>query len=252
MRIDGSTEKNKFRSNLKSLNDRYIIKTSENFKGLSYSDIITLWLRWLLSDNPDRDQWGNIFFMRGSVGFHKCNSFYFKSTAEISFGTAILVPIITTHFTMGERYGDDEITDEFNLRRAVREHVNSAGPFWATLEMNYRPPRIFKLVSDLESFRFESMVFELNISKKNPFLDKMDEPNYPGKHLAMVGGYFVLLHNLPPRSYRIRFGGYGMDGFYSESLYEINIKSWPRVRKDISGVKFTPQHIFREKKIAIK
>lgn len=249
---DGTRKKNIFSDKLKVLSDKYVIKTSENFKGLSYGDIITLWLRWLLSDNPDRDQWGNIFFLRGSVGFHKSKSYYFKSTAEISFGTAILVPIITTHFTMGEKYGDGKITDEFRLRKAVREHVNSAGPLWASLELNYNPSRVFKLVSDLESFRCESMVFELNVSKENPFLDKMDEPNYPGKHMAMVGGYFVLLHNLPPRSYRIRFGGYGMDGFYSESLYEINIKSCTRKRKDISGVRFTPLHLLKEKKIAIK
>ena len=42
------------------------------------------------------------------------------------------------------------------------------------------------------------MLFELNISKNNPFLDKMDEPNIPGTCMAMVAGYFVFLYRLPP------------------------------------------------------
>jgi hypothetical protein len=244
-------KKNNPNNNLKALAERYIIKTSENFRGLSYSDVIIIWQRWLLSDNPDQNQWGDIFFLRGSIGFHKSNFYYLKSSAEISFGDAILVPIITTHFNIGERYDGKVITDEYSLRMAVREHVDAAGPFWATLQMNYNPPRVYKLVSDLELFRIESMLFELNVSKKNPFLERMDERNYPGKHMALVAGYFVLLQNLPPLSYKIRFGGYGMDGFYSESLYEIIIKNSKKNRKDLSGPNFTPQHLIQEKKIAI-
>ena len=118
-----------------------------------------------------------------------------------------------------------------------------AGPFWAILEMNESHTKVFKLVPNLDSFRVESMPFELNISEHNPFLDKMDEPNYPGKYTALVAGYFVLLRNLPVSSYRIRFGGYGMDGFYTESLYEINITPKNMTVKDISGPNFTPNNL---------
>ena len=96
------------------------------------------------------------------------------------------------------------------------------------------------------------MPFELNISKTNPFLNKMDEPNYPGKYTAIVSGYFVLIHDLPPLSYRIRFGGYGMDDFYTDSLYEINITQKNVITKDFSGPKFSASHLLMEKKESIK
>ena len=237
---------------LKVLADKYIVKSWENYRGLSYGDMIIRWQRWLLSDNPDQHQHGDILFLRGSIGYHRHSSKYFESSIEICEGIPILVPIVTTHYNLGERYKGLLIQDEFSLRRAVKEHVDSAGPFWAILEMNESHTKVFKLVPNLESFRVESMLFELNISEHNPFLDKMDEPNYPGKYTAMVAGYFVLLRDLPASSYRIRFGGYGMDGFYTDSLYEIKIKSTNMPIKDISGQKFLTNDLLNEKKNSIE
>jgi hypothetical protein len=89
-------------------------------------------------------------------------------------------------------------------------------------------------------------------TEENPVLDKMDEPNYPGKYTGLVSGYFVLLRDLPVSSYKIRLGGYGMDNFYTDSLYEINIISKERTVKDVSGSTFTPSYLPREKKNATK
>jgi hypothetical protein len=237
---------------LKVLNDKYIVKTSENYRGLSYGNIIATWQNWLLSENPDEKQYGDILFLRGNIGYHQSNANYLDSFIEIPEGMAILVPIVTTHFTMGDSYKGKIINNEFYLRKAVREHVDAAGPFWATLEKMGKNCKAFKLVPNLESYRVQSTLFELHISKKNPFLNKMDEPNYPGKHTALVSGYFVLLQDLPISSYRIRFGGYGMDGFYTDSLYEIKIISKESTVKDISGNTFTSSHLLMEKKVAIK
>jgi len=239
------------RKKLRILDDKYIVKISENYKGLSYSDIIITWQRWLLSDNPDEGQYGDILFLRGNIGYHQSISNYLESSNAIPEGMAILVPIVTTYYTMGDSYKGLVINNEFYLRRAVREHVDAAGPFWATLEKKDRNYNAFKLVPNLESFRVSSMPFELDISKENPFLDKMDEPNYPGKYTALVSGYFVLLRDLPASSYKIRFGGYGMDNFYTESLYEIKILPKEKITKDVSGPNFTPNHLWREKKNAI-
>jgi hypothetical protein len=237
---------------LQVLDEKYVVKTSENYRGLSYADIIVTWQRWLLSQNPDEHQYGDIFFLRGNLGYYHSNSDYLKCFIEISEGMSILVPIVTTHFTIGESYNGTIINNEFYLRKAVREHVDAAGPFWATLEKMGKNHKIFKLVPNLESFRIESMPFELDVSKENPFLDKMDEPNYPGKYTALVSGYFVLLRDLPVSSYRIRFGGYGMYNFYTDSLYEINIISKDRAGKDLSSSSFTGNHLLRQKKNAIK
>ena len=237
---------------MKVFDDKYVVRISENYRGLSYGDIIATWQRWLLSKKPDEQQYGNILFLRGNLGYHQSNANYLESFVEIPEGMAILVPIVTTHFSMGDFYKGSIIDDEFYLRKAVREHVDAAGPFWATLEKIGKKSQAFRLVSNLESFRIESMLFELDISEGNPFLDKMDEPIYPGKYTALVSGYFVLIRDLPVSSYRIRFGGYGMDNFYTDSLYEINITSKERTLKDTSGFNFTPSYLLREKKNGIK
>src|SRR5688500_18645072 len=121
--------------NLKVLDQKYIVKTSENYMGLSYGEIIITWQRWLLSETPDNDQYGYILFLRGSFGHHQSNSYYFRSSHEIFEGMGILVPIVTTHYNVGERYKGRIIDSEFYLRKAVREHVDAAGPFWATMEI---------------------------------------------------------------------------------------------------------------------
>lgn len=238
--------------NLKVLDKKYVVKTSENYMGLSYGEIIITWQRWLLSETPDENQFGDILFLRGSLGYHQSNSHYFRSSFEILEGMGILVPIVTTHYNIGEYYKDRVIDSEFYLRKAVREHVDAAGPFWATMEIIGNKNKVVKIVPDLESYRVESMPFELDISDRNPFLNVMDEPNYPGKYIALVSGYFVILRDLPPSLYRIRFGGYGMDRFYTESLCEVNIKSRKKSLKDISGFNIIPSQLLKEEKNLIK
>lgn len=245
-------KKRQIRGNrLKLLPKKYVVQTNENYRGLSYDDIIIRWYCWLFSDAPDQQSYKDIFFLRGSVGYHDSKGNYLRATVKISQGTAILVPIVTTHFNFGDRYKGIIIKNEFSLKTAVQEHVDAAGPFWATLERNNSHHTVVKLVPNLESFRVESMPFQLNISKKNPFLDKMDEPSLPGIHTAMVAGYFVLLRDLPVSSYRFRFGGYGMDGFFTDSLYEIQIIPNEIAVKDVSAITFAPTQLLKEKKKAI-
>ncbi len=239
-------------NDLKVLDKRYVLKSSENYRGLSYSDLIVRWQRWLFSDNPDQNFVdSDILFLRGNIGYHQSSLDYLQSYVEIDEGTSILVPIITTHHNIGDHHKGIIIKNEFFLRKVIKEHVDAAGPFWATLETT-KSKRTYKIVTNLESYRVESILFELNISEENPFLDKMDEPNVPGTFMTMVAGYFVLLYSLPPSLYKLRFGGYGMDNFYTESLYEIKIISKKKSQKDISGQMFTPARLLKEKKRAIQ
>jgi len=245
-----SSKRRPLSKKLEVLDDKYIVKTSENYKGLSYNNIIIRWQRWLLSDRPDQHQFGDILFLRGSVGYHRSSSSYLHTSVVVPEGIPILVPVVTTLYNIGERYKGQLIKDEFYLRKAVREHVDAAGPFWATLSNN--GGRVFRLAQNLAEFRVESMLFKLKVSEQNPFLDRMDERIFPGEYTSLVAGFFILLRDLPPSSYKIRFGGYGMDGFYTESLYEIQIISRKISAKDISGATFSPDHLTTEKKNPIE
>ncbi|MGI9010203.1 MAG: hypothetical protein ACR2F1_03330 [Nitrososphaeraceae archaeon] len=239
------------RSEMKVLDGKNVLKPSENYRGLSYSDLIIMWHRWLMSKNPDQNFKGDIMFLRGNIGYHQNNSSYLYSSVEIVEGSAILVPIITTHYKIGEYYNKSEIKNEFDLRKAIKEHVDAATDLWATIQIMNKSKKVLKLVSNLKLFRVESMPFEVNISEENPFLDKMDEPNVPGTYTALVGGYFVLLYGLPSAIYRIRFGGIGMYKFFTDSLYEIKIVPNKMTIKDKSSPKFTPDSLLKERKNAV-
>ena len=167
---------------MKVLANKYVVKTSENYRGLSYNDIIIRWQSWLLGNDPDKHLPSDILFLRGSVGWHQSEHSYFHASVEVRYGTAILVPIITTLYYSGQCYEGILIKDELYLRKAIQEHVDAAGPFWASLQTVGKPRKTMKLVQNLESFRVESTLFDLYVSRKNPFLNKMDELVRPGKH----------------------------------------------------------------------
>ena len=231
------------------LDEAHVLDTNENYRGLSYGDLITMWQKWLMSDNPDRTNYGDILFLRGSIGHHANKSVYLRASVRIEQGTAILVPIVTTHYNLGEKYEGSIIKNVFSLKKAVKAHVDAAGPFWATLEKFQKPSIVLRLVKNIQSFRVESQPFELDISDKNPFLCKMDIPLTPGRYTALVSGYFILLRDLPACSYRLRFGGYGMNRFYTDSVYKIKVTERETNPWDISGFRFTANHsILRKKK----
>ena len=235
------------------LDQKYVLQPWENYRGLSYGDLVARWHSWLMCDNPDNYNSDDMLFMRGNIGYHnKRDTFYFKTNVVIPQGTAILIPVVTTLINYGDYHEGKQINDEFSLRQAVHDHVNAAGPFWATLEeIDGSNKFLKKIVPDLELFRVESPIFQLNISRQNPFLHRMDEPVLPGTYTALGSGYFVLLHDLIPSKYRIRFGGKGMYDFYTDAMYEITISDIEKIKKDISGQNTSPSEL-QENKIAIK
>jgi hypothetical protein len=221
------------------LDERFILSSYDNFQGLTYGDILIRWNNWLMGDDPDNRPVQDILFLRGNIGYHNDPySFYGPRTITATEGTAILIPIVSTLYRIGDRYDGDLVTDEYGLRRAVFEHVNAAGPIWATIQDMDDPDQpARRIVKNLVEFRFQTPVFDLQISDKNPFLDKMDTRLSPGNYKSLAGGYFLLAVNLPPSNYRIRFGGRGFGNFYTDALYQVQLyRSQNPICKDISDI----------------
>jgi hypothetical protein len=219
------------------LDKTYVLSPSDNYRGLPYGEFIVRWNRWLMSENPDEYRIQDFLFFRGNIGHHTdANSLYRAPRIEVEEGTAIFIPVITTLYSIGDSYNGSVLTDEERLRRALYEHVNAAGPFWATIQfMNNTDQPTQRIVKNLEYFRFESPLFNLKISDKNPFLTKMDVSISPGEYTSLAGGYFILIKNLPPSMYRFRFGGKGLGKFHTDSLYEVNLLPKKRTGpKDLS------------------
>jgi hypothetical protein len=229
---------------LEVLESKYVLAPSDNYRGMSYTELIIRWTRWLMGSISDYQQ-GNVVFLRGNIGHHlEPNSYYLGPRIEMEQDTAILVPVITTFFRIGD-FDGVVIKDEDILKNVLHEHIEAAGPIWATVKINsFEGQSTKKLVKSLEDFKFESTTFWLAVSNNNPFLRMMDVHVVPGSNTAMAGGYFVLLKDLPQSQYFIRFGGKGFGNFFTDALSEVRVNSRiPKPSKDISGKLKSPDRL---------
>lgn len=228
------------------LNRKHVLSPGNNFRGMSYGDLVIRWTRWLLSAHVNNPKDGDFLFMRGNLGHHtEPDSYYRSEKITVEVGAAILIPIITTFFRIGDSYERGIIENEATLRRALDDHVGGAGPFWATIKLLSFPGQPTKrIVGNLEDFRIESSPYLLDVSEKNPYLEQMDVIIKPGRATALAGGYFVLLKDLPPLHFSIRFGGKGFGNFFTDSVYEIVInEKISNAIKDISGFRKSPDNL---------
>jgi hypothetical protein len=206
-----------------------IVHPTENFRGMSYGDWIAAWHQWLLSDNPSYNG-ENILFLRGNVDYSRLvvedGSRYLDPKAydrtqdkgeTIDESTAI-VPILTSHFYIGDFYNGRKIISIPYLRYVTNKDTDG-GSVWATImKKGYKTTRI---VSDLKEYRFESPLYLLSIPRNSKLRKKMDYPPKPGSYHAITVGYFIIIKSLPIGTYRLKFGGTNGSAYHTNSLYDI-------------------------------
>jgi hypothetical protein len=246
-----------------------IVKPNELFRGLSYGDFVVNWTNWLMGDRPDYYDGGDILFLRGNVGYYnEQNTFYDRGDIKlfrnegvdsiignglmIRDDTAVLIPVITSQFDIGDHYGGAKIDDEVSLRRAVHDDLNSGGEMWATIceiKEGESAHQASKLVNEnLEDYRVETPRFKMIVSEQNPFREKMEVPKEPGTYDAVTGGYFILIKKLPAgKRFVIRFGAKGRGNYYTDAVYDIKVEG-RRLKsvQDISGPTRYPVEVYKE------
>jgi hypothetical protein len=209
-----------------------LLHPGETFHGLSYGDLFARWNNWLLSSHPTYDG-GDILFTRGNLGYNSDPTAFLDMTnlsgngQKISSETAIFVPIITCQFNIGDQYGGGTLQDEETVRKAVRDHIYGGGQFWATIMKRSSPSEMY-FIGDLKGFYVESPRFQLIVPEDSVLRTSMEYPLEPGVYDAVVGGYCVLLKELPDPHCTINFGGKGRYDYYTNSLYDIDIIDEPR------------------------
>ncbi|MGH9977698.1 MAG: hypothetical protein ACRD8Z_17970 [Nitrososphaeraceae archaeon] len=232
-----------------------ILKPTENYKGLSYGNLIATWTNWLFSSEVDYSEATDILFLRGSVGTYETTTTSkitsngtgtstgnkIQSTIDTKFlnqtdenslvifrGTAIFVPVICAFYKLGDYFEGCRIEDEVGLRNAVFRTVGAGNNMWAKcryqndpIEDGYHIPS----APDLSAHYMESPLFKLFVSERSKLKDKLDEPLEAGVYDAVTGGYFLLLKNLGGGDYRLRFGGKGKGNYLTDSIYDITISN---------------------------
>ena len=107
-----------------------VVLPYENFRGISYGEWASVWSQWLVSDDLTYNG-EDVLFLRGNVNYMPIggkkggpqyldpNSIYERSgkAGETIFeGTAILIPILTSDYSLGDFYNGRKITTISDLR----------------------------------------------------------------------------------------------------------------------------------------
>jgi len=222
------------------MNQFDVLRPEGNFRGLSYGEWAALWSKWLYSDDPDRTEIfdKHMIFLRGNLDYYRfaaegdiatlsdAKTFYNRTgdkAVVICKDTAIFLPILTAMYFIGREYEGSALSNEIQLRLAARKDNDMSRAIWATIESSTEAAR--PIVEDLTQFRFETPVFNLNISHVNPYLkyilDGYSVGDEESEVSAVCDGYFLILKSLPSECCRIQFGGKGRGNYNTDSLYDI-------------------------------
>jgi hypothetical protein len=213
-----------------------IVRPSENFQGMSYSEWVMTWCNWLYSEDPDRDIGGDIIFLRGNVNYLSVNdsgigprfidpkAIYDRTGNEgltVFERTAILVPVIVGMLIGGEIYEGKIVRTPEQLRYSANLEIRRCGPVWATI-MKKGETKARKIVNNLKKYYIATPLFKLNVQEGSLLKDKADISYPAGIYDMAAAGIFLLINSLPPSTYRINFGGV-IGAYHTDSVYDITI-----------------------------
>lgn len=211
-----------------------VVHPHENFRGMSYGEWASVWSQWLVSEDPtyhDED----ILFLRGNVNYMSVsgkkdspqyldpNAMYErigKNGETIFENTAILIPILTSDYSLGDLYNGRKITTIPNLRYVANKDTEG-GSIWARIMKKGEKSQ--PIVSNLLDYRFESPLYLLSVPKNSKLRRKMDIPPKVGNHNAITVGYFIIIKSLPLGTYRLVFGGSNANAYHTNALVDIQV-----------------------------
>lgn len=214
-----------------------IVRPSENFLGMSYSEWVTTWCNWLFSEDPDTYDGGDIVFLRGNVNYLPVNdsgigprfidpkAIYDRTGQNgqtVFERTAILVPVIVEMLIVGELYEGKILKTPEQLRYSANIDIRKCGPIWATI-MKKGDAKARKIVNNLKKYYVATPLFKLNVPESSSLKDKADNPYDPGIYDMVAAGIFLLIDSLPSSTYRINFGGV-TGAYHTDSVYDITIQ----------------------------
>ena len=215
-----------------------ILQPNERYKGRSYSEWIEEWSNLLVSSSPDNQTPSEMFFLRGNLDYEadatgsrtlKPGKFLDRTgslSPTIDSDTALFIPIMTAMYSISDPYEARQLLDEEDLRRAVRTDITEGGNIWLRFKSSniktYKP--ILPKNDNIKNYYSETRMFTLRISSQSPLIEKFETAMGPGEYETVQGGYFVILTDLAPGTYRFHYGGNGRGSYYTDSVFDITVR----------------------------
>jgi hypothetical protein len=223
-----------------------IVSPSENFRGRSYGEWATDWMKKLVSADPDSYSKDDpIIFLRANIdyspveglenGYRENTTTHYDRTGdkriEIYEGTAIFFPIVEANFLIGCKNPEDKkkvLQTEEELRYYARKDIDSGWVIGSSIRIgneNARP-----IVNNLNDYRAESQLFKIFVSYNSPLKDKMEEELKDGTFDAVTDGYWILIRELQALNepYQIYFEAKNDTYYHYSATYDIFVKPRPR------------------------
>jgi hypothetical protein len=187
---------------------------------MTYGEWSAKWWQWILSipteNNPLNDdsgrncaveQTGPVWFLVGTTGGLA------ERTCPVPAGRAIMIPVLNGECSYAEY---PSFRSESELRSCAATQMDKATQLKARIDGVD--------VTDLNSYRFQSPLFNLTLPENNIF-------GLPaGTTQAVADGFWILLEPLPAGNHEIQFGGGLVDvstagtvNFATEAVYHITI-----------------------------
>jgi len=216
------------------------------FRGLTYGQWVAVWLNQLMSDQPDVQYSGRgkgMVFLRGNIEFaytqdpaHPFLDMTVENRLRIFEDTAIVVPVMTTMFNLGETYQGQIMNDEISMRNTGRRDTVDGGAIGATITVptNLKDP--YPLVDNLDDFYVESPLFPLSVAENNAYKKTGDSYIEAGPYQSLTVGVFVIISHWPVGLFRLTVFGRGVGSYLSRSVYDIEVTSGSIKLSDISDI----------------
>lgn len=177
-----------------------VYRTYESPFGYSWKEWASLWAKWMLSipkeTNPTSDDTGryssvnqyckSVWFLTGTFG----NIVPIVRKCSISKEKSIFFPILEKEDSLAE---DSDLKSDSDLIKRCREAINNVVSMEVTLDGEN--------IENLENYRVQSLVFNLNYPKNNVYDVK------PGITRSVCEGYWVFLKPLALGKHILHFKG---------------------------------------------
>jgi hypothetical protein len=223
-----------------------IVPPNENFRGRSYGEWASEWLKWVVSGDPDTySKEDPIIFLRANIdysqvegaqnGYRENATTHFDRTLDkgidIYGETAIFFPVVEANFMIGCKNPEDKkrlLKTEEELRYYARKDIDSGWELGSYISRKNRRPR--PLVNNLKHYRAESQLFKIHVPEKSHLKNKMEEELGAGTFDAVTDGYWILIRELRPdeEPYRIYFEANKGTYYHYSATYDISVSSRPR------------------------
>jgi hypothetical protein len=223
-----------------------ILPPNENFRGRSYGEWASEWLKKMLSASPDNYSKDDpIIFLRTNVdyspvegredGYRENTTTHYDRTGnkgiEIYEETAVFFPVIEANFLVGCKNPEDKkkvLQTEEELRYYARKDIDSGWQIGTFVKIDYEHAQ--PIVNNLKDYRAESSLFKILVSDKSPLKDKWEEELKPGTFDAVTDGYWILIRELQASTepYRIYFEAQKGAYYHYSATYDISVKPYPK------------------------